>query len=88
MDSGKKRYESQTAVIKIIGWILFLSSFPIMLLDYQDGRITAMFWIGCAMTPIGIVSLMIAKRRQKRRISPPSDKGNPLLTDEKRTKSI
>jgi hypothetical protein len=88
MYSEKKRDGSQTAVIKITGWILFLFSFLIMLFEYRDGRITTLFWVGCAMTPIGIVCLMIAKQKQQRQIAPPSEKGNPLPSDEKEKKAI
>ena len=66
MNSPKENNAFKTPVETVIGWLSVFFSFLVMSCGYRDGQINAIFWAGAALIPIGIILIIVGKRKQKK----------------------
>lgn len=65
MSLPQEKEASTTPAETVIGWVLIFFSCMVMTFGYDNGQIDFAFWVGMIMVPVGIISIVLGKQKQK-----------------------
>jgi len=64
MNLQKGKETTETPAETVIGWLMVFLSFLVMSLGFNNGEVTAMFWVGFSLIPFGIIFVVIGKQKK------------------------